>query len=741
MKNSFLNLFILCAIAFPMGTRAQIAIENNDAPMSRAAMVKPDAAWRPYEVKSIVVNTQFRDQVAETQVSQTIHNPSHRVMEVELLFPLPDGGSVQSFTLMVNGKEMPGRLLPKEEARGIYEEIVRRKKDPALMEYAGYGLFKTSIFPIPPGEDRTITLKYTQLCTKEKGVVSFSYPFGTQKFSGGRIGKVVFKGRIVSTEPLKTLYSPTDQLQIDRPSNREAIVSFEETNVRRERDFKLSFTAEAGEVGATVLSFRPDDQQDGYFMLLATPDVKTARSRKILPKTVLFVLDRSGSMEGKKLVQAKEALKFVLNNLREGDYFNIVDYDDSIRAWKPALQPYNADNRREALRYTEAIESGGGTNIHSALEKAMQQIQDEKRPNYVLFLTDGLPTAGNTNEMQIAENTRRRNRHQARVFAFGVGEDVNARLLDRLVNGNGGRSEYVSLEDNLEAKIAAFYSGITAPLLTNIRIEMSHTDLNRSYPSVLPDLFEGGQIVWVGRYNKSGKTKVSISGKVGDELKTFRFDADLAQASDGTAHSYVEKLWATRRIGTIIDQIDLNGRNEELVNELVSLSKKHGILTPYTSFLADEDVDLRATSANMQRAYSATEDLNETSGAYANAQRSAKQDMMNQAVVVTNKPMAKRNPVMPSARNRGGVASEPPKVEEEKETLQQVGTKTFYLRNNNWIEGEITAEEEKTAKVIKLMTEEYFAFTRSQTPEVNQYLNLDRTTIVRIGNQVYKFER
>lgn len=743
MKKPFLKCLFFILLSLPIGIQAQIAIESNDAPMSRSAMNKPDAAWRPYEVKSIVVNTQLRDQVAETQVTQTIHNPSGRVMEVELLFPLPDGGSVQSFTLMVNGKEMPGRLLPREEARGIYEEIVRRKKDPALMEYAGYGLYKTSIFPIPAGEDRTITLKFTQLCAKEKGIVSFVYPFGTQKFSGGRIGKVAFKGRIISTEPLKTIYSPTDQLHIERPSNREAIVSFEETHVRRERDFKLTYTAEAGEVGATVLSFRPDDRQDGYFMLLATPDVKTDRSRKVLPKTVLFVLDRSGSMEGKKLEQAKEALKFVLNNLREGDYFNIVDYDDGIRTWKPALQPYNADNRREALRYTEAIESGGGTNIHSALEKAMEQIRDNKRPNYVLFLTDGLPTAGNTNEMQIAENTRRKNQHQARVFAFGVGEDVNARLLDRLVSGNGGRSEYVSLDDNLETKIASFYAGITAPLLTNIKVDMNNTDVNRAYPSTLPDLFEGGQIVWVGRYDKSGKTRVSITGKVGDETKTFRFEAELARASDGAEHSYVEKLWATRRIGTIIDQIDLNGRSEELVSELVSLSKKHGILTPYTSFLADEGVDFRATSANMQRAYSATEDLNETSGAYANAQRSAKQDMMNQSVVTGNKPLAKRSPISPSSSNRGaGAAPIVPKDEEtQQETLQQVGTKTFFLRNGTWIESEITVEEEKTATVIKMMTDEYFTFARNQTPEVNRYLNLDRTTIVKIGNQVYRIER
>jgi Ca-activated chloride channel family protein len=681
-----------------------------------------------YEVKSIVVNASFHDQVAETQVTQTIYNPSSRDMEIELFFPLPAEGAVQSLTLMVDGKEMPGRLLPKDEARRIYEDIVRRKQDPALMEYVGYGLFKTSVFPVPARGERSIVIRYSQLCTKDRGVVNYTYPFGTQKFSSGTTGKVSFNARIQSTEAIKNIYSPSDQIQTDRSSNRDVRISFEQSNVRRDKDFRLAFSTENGEVGMSVLSYRPKNSEDGYFMLLASPEIKD-ENRRPLPKTVIFVLDRSGSMEGKKIDQAKEALKFVLNNLREDDLFNIVDYDDGIQTYKPELQRYSSESRRDALNYVDKIRSGGGTNINEAMVTAMNQIKGDSRPNYVLFMTDGLPTSGNTNELQIAQNAKNANKFNARVFAFGVGDDVNARLLDRIVSGNGGRSEYVSLDDNLEAKVASYYSSINSPVLNNIRIDFGNTDLNRTYPQVMPDLFEGGQLVWVGRYRQSGRVSVKITGKVGDQSKTYNFTTSLADDNDGNAFSYVEKLWATRRIGFIIDQLDLNGRNQELINELVALSTKHGILTPYTSFLADETTDLRDVSANRVRAEEETKDLAQTSGGYANAQRAAKQQYMNATTASAPAPMA-------SGRGAADIA-EAKKIEEK---IQQVGNKTFFLKNDTYIESDIKPEEEAQAIVIKQLSTEYFDLARNQSAEQNQYMNMQKKVLVRLNNRVYRID-
>ena len=364
----------------------------------------------------------------------------------------------------------------------------------------------------------------------------------------------------------------------------------------RPADFRLVYTLTDGALGASVISYRESSGEDGYFLLLASPEVK-APDTKPQPKTVIFVLDRSGSMAGKKIEQARKALKSVLDNLREDDLFNIVVYDDRVESFKPELERYGSRTREEAERYVENIREGGSTNIDSALKSALAMIHDDSRPSYILFLTDGLPTTGETQEMKIADNCRQGNSRRARIFCFGVGFDVNARLLDRLSGGNSGTSEYVKPDEDIEAHVGRFYSKMTSPVLADLRIELTGTDVNRTYPRDLPDLFEGGQIVWVGRYRQSGRTTLKISGKIAGERRSFEFPAELADSGRGSSYEFVERIWATRRVGYLIDQIDLSGQNKELIDELVSLSTKYGILTPYTSFLADERVPLHAAMA------------------------------------------------------------------------------------------------------------------------------------------------
>ncbi len=318
----------------------------------------------------------------------------------------------------------------------------------------------------------------------------------------------------------------------------------------------------------------------------------------------------------------------MLNNLREDDLFNIVVYDDRVESFKPELERYGSRTREEAERYVDNIREGGSTNIDSALKTALGMIRDDSRPSYILFLTDGLPTAGETQELRIADNCRQANSRRARLFCFGVGYDVNARLLDRLSGGNSGTSEYVKPDEDLEAHVGRFYSKLTSPVLVDLRIELTGTDVNRTYPRDLPDLFDGGQIVWVGRYRQSGRTTLRISGKVGGERRSFEFPAELADSDRGSGHEFVERIWATRRVGYLIDQVDMSGQNKELIDELVSLSTRYGILTPYTSFLADERVPLHAAMQNANRARESFRELGAVSGSYGVAQRDLKQYYM-----------------------------------------------------------------------------------------------------------------
>jgi Ca-activated chloride channel family protein len=714
---------------------------------------------RAFEIREVSVNARVREQVAEVQVSQVFHNPGSTVVESEYLFPLPDEGAIQNFVLLVDGKEMPGRILPKDEARRIYEEVVRTKRDPALLEFMGRDLFRTSVFPIPPGADRTVTLRYTQLCRRERDVVTFLYPFATQKFTAKPIQHLSLNLQIHSSLPIKSIFCPSHDATIQKDNEHEATVKLQMRDVVPVTDFRMVYTLADGAVGATLLSYRPSDSEDGYFLLLASPQVK-ASDAKPQPKTVIFVLDRSGSMAGKKIEQAKKSLQFVLDNLREDDLFNIVVYDDRVESYKPELQRYTKESRADASRFVENIQAGGSTNIDSALKSALAMLHDDARPSYVLFMTDGLPTAGEQRETAIADNCRGSNKNHARIFVFGVGFDVNARLLDRISGTNAGTSEYVRPDEDIESHVARFYAKLTSPALTGIQIELAHTDINRTYPRDIPDLFEGGQLVWVGRYRQPGQSVVRLTGKVGGERRTFEFPTQLAGSDRGPSYDFVERIWVTRRIGFIIDQIDLNGKNKELIDELVALSTKHGILTPYTSFLADERVQLHRLSDNSRRAGDELTQLSEVSGGTGVAQRAMKGGLLSadknkESEEVRLRVAAKAAPAQAGAgfgsskaaesfRFQGGRLGALYKNTEGKDaiamTVRNVGTKTFFLKGNRWVDAELKEEDEAKAEKIEQFSDRYFELARSQSASQNQYLTFEEATIVSIDGKVYQIE-
>jgi Ca-activated chloride channel homolog len=753
-----------------------------------------------YEIREVSIDSRVRDQVAEVQVSQTFHNPGSTQLEAEFLFPLPEEGAIQNFVLMVDGRELPGRLLPKDEARRIYEDIVRSKRDPALLEYMGRGLYRTSVFPIPPGADRKVTMRYTQLCKRERELIEFAYPLSTQKFTGKPIQRLAVSVSIQNKEAIKSIYCPSDDARIERLGDHDVKVSLERRDVVPSRDFRLVYTLAEGAFSANVISIRPTESEDGYFLLLASPEVKPPDARP-LPKTVIFVIDRSGSMAGKKIEQARKALKSVLNNLRDEDLFNIVAYDDRVESFKAELQRYSSKVRDQAEQFVDNIREGGSTNISAALKDSLAMIQDSTRPSYVLFLTDGLPTAGETGELSIAETCRSANRGRSRIFCFGVGYDVNARLLDRLSGGNSGTSEYVKPDEDIESHVAAFYSKMTRPALSDIHIELSGVDVNRTYPRDLPDLFEGGQIVWAGRYRQSGRTTIKVTGKVAGERRSLEFPAELAGSGSGSSNDFVERLWAVRRLGDLIDQIDLHGQSRELIEELVSLSTKYGILTPYTSFLADERVNLHANAANAATAREALHDLQVVTGRSGVAQRRYKQEIMkadraegagefaleesklsrgaaagppNQgqsqpALRFESQPrtagqaglgggmagtsgmaVQSSRPARAKALRSGGggglyaakpaIAGDAENAQTASAKVRQIGSKTFYWKKERWTDSSVTQEEDEKATVIAQLSDEYFRLARAQKAENNQYLSQTEPLTVKLEGKVYRID-
>ena len=476
MKRAFslsLGVMLLLAASQALAQGVLIVIDPPyPVPLPRPYYWMPPRPPRPpvpppeppasYKIKELALQARIVDQVARVQVSQSFVNTGSRLMEVAFVFPLPYDGAVDQLTFMVDGKEIPAKLLPAAEARSIYEGYVRRNQDPALLEWIGTGMFKTSVFPVPPGAERKVNLRYNQLLRKDGHVTDFLFPLSTAKYTSAPVERVLIEASIESAIAIKSVYSPTHTIDVKRSDDRHATIRFELQNQVPATDFRLFYDVAKGEVGASVLSYRPASDDDGYFLLLASPQIKADAAERPA-KTTIFVVDRSGSMSGKKMEQAKEALKFVLNNLRQGDTFNIIAYDSSVESFRPELQKYDEETRKAALGFIEGIYAGGSTNIDGALSTALEMIQDAKRPGYVIFLTDGLPTAGETNEAKIVDRARQRNKYRTRVVNLGVGYDVNSRLLDRLSRANYGQSEFVRPDEDLEAHVSRLHNRISAP--------------------------------------------------------------------------------------------------------------------------------------------------------------------------------------------------------------------------------------------------------------------------------------
>jgi Ca-activated chloride channel family protein len=741
-------LWLAPAIASAQGLLIDIRPQHGfrlpraDSRMHHRPRPSTPAPSQSYAIKELAVNVSLNDQIAKVQVSQTFLNTGSSQMEVAFVFPLPYDGAIDQMTFMVDGKEYAAKLLDAKEARRIYEEHLRRQRDPALLEWIGTGMFKTSVFPVPPGAQRKVTMRFSQVCRKSEGLTELIFPLSTARYTSRAVESVTVDVNIQSQVAIKNIYSPTHAVNISRPGDRNARVTFTGQNQTPTTDFRLLYDVGDAAVGASVVSYRPNTSEDGYFMLLVSPEIKRASDQK-LKKTVVFVVDRSGSMSGKKIEQAKEALKFVLNNLNEGDLFNIVLYDSEVESFRPELQKYSDETRQQALGFVEGIYAGGSTHIDGALKAALAQLQDAQRPNYVVFLTDGLPTTGETNEAKIVANARDHNKVRARIFSLGVGYDVNSRLLDKLARNGFGQSEYVRPDEDLEAHISKLYNRIGAPALTNLSISIDMEGFstergavaNRMYPKDAYDLFAGDQLVVVGRYKAGGAAKVVVSGEVEGAKQSFDFPAKLIDHSTDETYAFVEKLWAIRRVGEIIDQIDLQGPNQELTNELVALATKHGIVTQYTSFLADEQTDFRELAANRRNTEAALQQLEEKAGRWAFEQRAAKARLQYSTTApaggfAENLALQK---ISSDGLNLGG---QPGSIVQ---TVQNVGSKTFFQRHGQWLDSTLTAELEQ--KVVKLDrgSDEFFNLIARHGKDVAKYLAIEGPVTVVLDGQAYSF--
>jgi len=565
-------------------------------PVRAAGLLIPDEkTLPPLAMLNHKVSVNIEDQVAVTRVEQTFRNHTPRQLEATYVFPVPKGALVNRFTMWVDGKETKGEILPSDKAKEIYTSIVQRTQDPGLLEYIGNDLLRLRVFPIPPKADQKVAVQFTSVAPKDGKMVEYIYPLKTDGKAVETLEKFSVQATIKSQHGIINVYSPSHALSLRRVSEKEVQVNFEKDAGALDRDVQLFYSTGKDDIGLTALTHRPMSTEKGFFTLLVSPRFGLDDKYRI-PQDVILVMDTSGSMRGKKIEQARNALKYCLDQLRPGDRFGLIGFATTVNPYEDRLLDASSEQITRARRWVDELEATGGTAINSAMESALAMRPNSgDRPFTVVFFTDGQPTIGETDADKIFQNTTKKNTASTRIFTFGVGDDVNAALLDRIAESTRALSTYVRPEEDIAQKVTGLYSKMTSPVLTNLRLTTTgDVRLSEIYPPELPDLWRGGQLVVMGRYSGKGASAIKLTGRVGKENKEFVYEMTFPDKTDDN-REFVEQLWARRKVGYLLDQIRINGEKKELKDEVIALARKYGITTPYTSYLIVPDMPLPGT--------------------------------------------------------------------------------------------------------------------------------------------------
>ena len=747
-------------------------------PFPRPPIIIPPRPWprpirhvfAPMELQEQKVTVKIDNRVARTTVEQVFYNPNPRRQEGTFLFPVPKGAAIENFQMEINGKLVKAELLDAKKARKIYTDIVRSMKDPALLEFSNQRLFKVRIFPFEPHGKKRIKLTYNQVLRNDGGLVEYTYPLGTGKYSSKAIGSLSVKIELAANAPIKSIYSPTHEVEIKRNGNKQATIGFEAKGVTPGSDFKLYYQPKAKGIAVNLITHRQGDG-DGYFLLLASPGIDVDAS-KIVEKDVAFVLDTSGSMAGNKLEQAKKAFQFCVANLNDGDRFEVIRFSTETEALFDGMKKANSKNRKMAIDFIKDMKPIGGTAINAALTEALALKPEGDRPFVVIFLTDGRPTIGITSENEIVKNVEKA-AGKTRVFSFGIGTDVNAHLLDKITEKTRASSQYVTPNEDIEVKVSSFYTKIKEPVLANPKLKFPDgIRVSKLYPNPLPDLFKGEEIVLVGRYDKAGKGDVLLDGTVNGKQAQSEFGVKFPAEAD---RDFIPRLWATRRVGYLLDEIRLHGEKNELKDEVTQLARKYGIVTPYTAYLIIEDERRRGVPVAARTLRNFEADREVLAQAKAQFHAFKKDKSGDQAIgsaraakflkEAKNAQSAYRLSNAEAGQSLGGYAGgrgklsvpasaapggfivpgrkgangQAGKARQVVQPMQFYGGKNFCQNEKFWVDTDVQTAEAKKAKRtrVKFNSDAYFALLTKE-PKAAQWLALGQNVQFVLNNTIYE---
>jgi uncharacterized protein YegL len=704
-------------------------------------------------LQSADIKVELADNVAKTFISQTFANDSERNVAGTYLFPLPKDTTFSSFSLQIDGKPVEGKILEANEARTEYENIVRRMVDPGLLEYADYKTVRARIFPIPAHGTKKVELEYTQLLKAENGMLAYHFPLRTQGAEEADELKVSVK--LNSKAGLRTIWSPSHTITTKRDSDHLAHVVFDAKNAAPDKDFFLYYSISDKDMAASLVTNKQSGD-DGYYLLTVTPPVE---SKDVAAKDIVLVADTSGSMAGDRMKEDKDALKYIVRALSPQDRFSVVQFNTEVDSFNSHVVQATAENKKAAIAFIDDLEARGGTNIGNALKTALTMLNssaDKARPGFLVLMTDGEPTVGETSIPGLLKmvNCKR----DIRLFDFGVGYDVNTRLLDRLAEEHHGTAHYVEPSESFETSLTNFYSKIQKPVLNDVKIAYAGITVKDVYPREVKDIFAGSQVLLLGKYKGAGNATVKLTGTVNGVQKAYSFPLNFADAE--ADHTYLPRMWAMRRIAHLTDVAKDNGDNKECIDEIIALSKKYGIISAYTSFLVTDPNEGIARPMGVPMPVRGTVMGFQADSVRAGAPAPARFMFAPNSFVVEksaswhNEPREMQSmdsrPVVRDFREAPQVGQAAVALSKDKERLQNevaytndesngvksVDDKTFYMKGGFWVDSAYDAKISPKPIEVTFGTKEYFNLL--SLPGASKYLAVGRQVIFVLNGKSYK---
>jgi len=563
--------------------------------MPACGITSPDVVRQSSDVR-----VDLADRVLRYEITETFVNRGSRVGEADYMFPLPKGAAFQDLKLSINGELVSGETMSADRARQIYEEIVRRQRDPALLEWMGYGLLRARIFPIAPGEVKKVVVRFQMVAPREGDALRVDYFRGTRSNQVGMNQELGGGTSFVLTYPndpmYGTAYSPTHSISeqgyatdMGRDSyDDRSFASSYRGSVRRVevRDARGEVTLlipirRSTSAAISLLANAPGND-DGFALITLAPPAVRPRA---VPRDVTFVIDVSGSMSGQKIEQARAAGKQLLRTLSPMDRFRLIDFSSDVRTFRDDFSIASGENIRAAERYLDELDAQGSTNISGALDEALSSRVQAGRLPIILFLTDGQPTVGERDASVIASNVAKQ-RGSRRLFTFGVGADLNVSLIEQIALEGRGTASFVRPEESVERAVGIVASRLTSPLVTDVRVHADGVRLLKMHPSGPVDIFAGEDLVILARYDGSGNAVLRFEGQTTSGPVNWSSRVYFPERS--RENPFVARLWATQRVGYLSAEKRKHGGSQEINDEIRDLGERFGIPTEFSSYLVVE---------------------------------------------------------------------------------------------------------------------------------------------------------